>query len=86
MGVWVVAQIYQMVMILLCAVYLAIVGTRKESEITKNLLVTGFLILFQNIGYLMLLSAKSYHEAVIAIRIEYMGTAYLVTFMMIFVL
>lgn len=86
MGVWFVAQIYQLVMIFLCAVYLAIVGTRRESGISKNLLVTGFLILFQNIGYLILLSAKNYHEAVIAIRIEYMGTAYLVTFMMIFVL
>ena len=86
MTVWHVSQIYQLVMIVLCALFLAIVGTQRENEITKNLLVTGFLIMFQNIGYLMLLSSDTMREAMIAVRIEYMGTAYLVTFMMMFVL
>ena len=86
MAVWHISQTYQLAMIILCAIYLAIVGTRRENEITKNLLVTGFLILFQNIGYLMLLSSDNMKEAVTAVRIEYIGTAYLVTFMMIFVL
>ena len=86
MAVWHVSQTYQLVMIVLCALFLAIVGTQRENEITKNLLVTGFLIMFQNIGYLMLLSSDNMKEAMIAVRIEYMGTAYLVTFMMMFVL
>lgn len=86
MMAWHVSQTYQLVMIILCAVYLAIVGTRRETEITKNLFVTGFLVMFQNIGYLMLLGADNLKEAMIAVRIEYMGTAYLVTLMMIFVL
>lgn len=86
MAVWHVSQTYQLVMIILCALFMAIVGIQRESEITKNLLVTGFLIMFQNIGYLMLISSENFQEAVIAVRIEYMGTAYLVTFMMMFVL
>ena len=86
MDVWHISQTYQLVMIVLCALFLAIVGTRRENELTKNLLVTGFLIMFQNVGYLMLLSSDNFKEAVIAVRIEYMGTAYLVTFMMMFVL
>ena len=86
MTVWHVSQTYQIVMIVLCAVYLAIVGTQRENEIAKNLLVTGFLVMFQNIGYLLLLSADNLKEALIAVRIEYMGTAYLTTFMMLFVL
>ena len=86
MEVWHVSQTYQLVMIVLCALFLAIVGTQRENEITKNLLVTGFLIMFQNVGYLMLLSSDNLKEAIIAVRIEYMGTAYLVTFMMMFVL
>lgn len=86
MAVWHVSQTYQLVMIILCALFMAIVGTQRENEITKNLLVTGFLIMFQNVGYLMLLTADNMKEAVIAVRIEYMGTAYLVTFMMMFVL
>lgn len=86
MTVWHISQTYQLVMIILCAVFLAIVGTRRENELTKNLFTTGFLVMFQNIGYLMLLSSENMKEALIAIRIEYMGTAYLVTFMMIFVM
>lgn len=86
MAVWHISQTYQLVMIFLCALFMAIVGTRRESEITKSLLVTGFLIMFQNLGYLMLLCADNMKEALIAVRIEYMGTAYLTTFMMMFVL
>ena len=86
MTVWHLSQTYQLVMIFLCALFMAIVGAQRENEITKNLLVTGFLIMFQNVGYLMLLSSDNLKEAIIAVRIEYMGTAYLVTFMMMFVL
>lgn len=86
MAVWHISQTYQVAMILLCAIFLAIVGTRRETEITKNLLVTGFLIMFQNIGYLMMLSSKNVDEALLAAGMKYMGSAYLVTFLMIFVL
>ena len=86
MAVWHISQTYQLVMLFLCALFMAIVGTRRENELTKNLLVTGFLIMFQNLGYLMLLCADNMKEALIAVRIEYMGTAYLTTFMMMFVL
>ena len=75
MTVWHLSQTYQLVMIFLCALFMAIVGTQRENEITKNLLVTGFLIMFQNVGYLMLLSSDNLKEAIIAVRIEYMGTA-----------
>lgn len=86
MTVWHLSQTYQLVMIVLCALFMAIVGAQRENELTKNLLVTGFLIMFQNVGYLMLLSSDNLKEAITAVRIEYMGTAYLVTFMMMFVL
>lgn len=86
MAGWHLAHSYQLVMILLCAVFLALVGTRRESNITKNLFAAGFLVMFQNVGYLMLMCAQDRHEIVMALRIEYMGAAYLVTFMMIFVL
>ena len=45
-GTWHFAQTYQLAMIILCCFFLAIVGTQHENAITKNLLVTGFLILF----------------------------------------
>lgn len=86
MGQWYPAQIYQLVMIILCAVFLALVGTRRESNITKNLFAAGFLVMFQNVGYLMLTCSQNRHEILMALRVEYMGTAYLVTFMMFFVL
>ena len=85
-GTWHFAQTYQLAMIILCCFFLAIVGTQHENAITKNLLVTGFLILFQNIGYLMLISSENLSEALMAVRLEYMGTAVLVSFMMMFVL
>ena len=86
MTVWHVSQTYQLIMILLCSVFLAIVGTQRENAITKNLLVTGFLILVQNVGYLIVLSSRDLEEALIGVRVEYMGTAYIVSFMMLFVL
>ena len=60
MEVWHVSQTYQLVMIILCALFMAIVGIQRENEITKNLLVTGFLIMFQNVGYLMLISSENF--------------------------
>ena len=86
MTVWHVSQTYQMAMILLCCVFLAIVGTQRESSLTKNLLVTGFLIIVQNVGYLILLSSRDLEEALIGVRVEYMGTAFIASFMMMFVL
>ncbi|MBO5246461.1 MAG: response regulator [Eubacterium sp.] len=79
-------QIFQMAMILLCAIFLAIIGTRRESAITKNLIFAGILVMLQNVGYYMILSAQNLNEAKNAVRIEYMGTSYIVTFMMTFVL
>ncbi|MGN0343905.1 MAG: ATP-binding protein [Lachnospiraceae bacterium] len=86
MAVWHVSQTYQLAMIILCCFFLAIVGTQRENAITKNLLVTGFLILLQNIGYLIVLSARDLEEALIGVRVEYLGTAFIVSFMMMFVL
>lgn len=79
-------QCIQLLMIALCAVFLPIVGTQRENQITKNLIVTGFLIFMQNVGYFMMLSAKSFGEALNAVRVEYLGTAYIVTFMTMFIL
>ncbi len=78
-------QIIQLIMMFLCACMLAIVGTRRQNEITKNMMVTGFLIMFQNVGYLMFLMAEDLNEALAGIKVEYIGTAYLVTFMLLFV-
>ena len=64
MTVWHISQTYQLVMIILCAVFLAIVGTRRENELTKNLFTTGFLVMFQNIGYLMLISSENMKDAI----------------------
>ena len=86
MAVWHVSQTYQLAMILLCCVFLAIVGTQRESSLTKNLLVTGFLILIQNVGYLIVLSSRDLEEALIGVRVEYLGTAFIASFMMMFVL
>ena len=86
MAVWHVSQTYQLAMIILCCFFLAIVGTQRENAITKKLLVTGFLILIQNVGYLIVLSSRDLEEALIGVRVEYLGTAFIVSFMMMFVL
>ena len=86
MAVWHVSQTYQLAMIILCCFFLAIVGTQRENAITKKLLVTGFLILIQNVGYLIVLSSRDLEEALIGVRVEYMGTAFIASFMMMFVL
>ena len=81
-----VIQSVQIVMIALCAAFLPIVGMQRENRITKNLTETGFLAFLQNAGYYMLITAESYGEAFAAVRVEYLGAAYIVTFMTIFVL
>lgn len=86
MVVWNFAQTYQVVMILLCGVFLTIIFQQRESAFIKNLLVMGFLVLLQNLGYLLLLRSKNLDEALTGIRVEYLGSSYMATFMLLFVL
>lgn len=86
MFVWNLAQTYQVVMIVMCCVFLTIVFMQRASMFIKNLLVIGFLVLFQNVGYLVLLLSKDLDGALTGICVEYLGSSYIATFMMLFVL
>lgn len=86
MFVWNLAQTYQVVMIILCCVFLTIVFVQRENMFIKNLLVIGFLVLIQNVGYLILLLSKDLDGALTGICVEYLGNSYIATLMMLFVL
>ena len=75
-------QILAVVFSFACAAVLMI---QKGSEVTKLMLVVCFCAFIQNCGYLLEMTSSNLDEVMTAIRLEYIGTSFIVTMSMLFV-
>ena len=63
----------------------AVLLLQKGSEVTKLILVGCLCAFIQNAGYLLEMMSTNLDEVMIAIRLEYIGTAFIATMSMLFV-
>lgn len=75
---------FQILMVLICIFFIVLMIRQKEGELSKLMLCIGFLSGVQNLGYLLEMQAKSLGEAMVAVRTEYLGGAFMGTFLLIF--
>ena len=75
-------QIIAVVFSFLCVVVLLM---QKGSEVTKLILVGCLCAFVQNAGYLLEMRSRNLDEVMVAIRLEYIGTAFIATMSMLFV-
>ena len=78
--------LFQSFMVLICAIFVLVLLSRKVNDVTKWLVVASMFAMIQNAGYLALLHCRNLGEASIALKMEYIGAAYVPTFSMFFVL
>ncbi len=74
-------QIIAVIFSLACVAVLLI---QKGSEVTKLMLVVCLCAFIQNAGYLLEMRSNNLDEVMIAIRLEYIGTSFIVTMSMLF--
>lgn len=77
--------IYQCLMVLGCIFFVILMMRQRESNLSKLMLCIGFLGAFQNAGYLLELLSQDLGEAMVAVRMEYLGGAFITTFLFVFV-
>ena len=75
-------QIIAVIFSFACA---AVLLVQKGSEVTKLILVGCLCAFIQNAGYLLEMMSSNLDEVMIAIRLEYIGTAFIATMSMLFV-
>ena len=75
-------QIIAVVFSLVCA---AVLLMQKGTEVTKLILVGCLCAFIQNAGYLLEMMSSNLFEVMTAIRLEYIGTAFIATMSMLFV-
>lgn len=75
-------QIIAVIFSFACA---AVLLLQKGTEVTKLILVVCLCAFIQNAGYLLEMMSSNLDEVMIAIRLEYIGTAFVVTMAMLFV-
>lgn len=80
-----VLAIYQSFMVLGCIFFVIIMMGQRESNLSKLMLCIGFLGAIQNAGYLLELVSQDLGEAMVAVRMEYLGGAFITTFLFVFV-
>lgn len=77
--------IYQILMVLGCIFFVILMMRQRESGLSKLMLCIGFLGAIQNAGYLLELVSQDIGEAMVAVRMEYLGGAFITTFLFVFV-
>ncbi|MCR5672135.1 MAG: response regulator [Lachnospiraceae bacterium] len=75
-------QIIAVIFSFACAAVLLI---QKGSEVTKLMLMVCLCAFIQNAGYLLEMASNNLDEVMTAIRLEYVGTSFIVTMSMLFV-
>lgn len=75
-------QVFAMIISFVCVVLLIL---QKSSETTKLMLVTCLCCFIQNAGYFLEMRSTSVVEAMMAVRVEYIGTSFILTMLMTFV-
>lgn len=77
--------VFQMFTVLGCFIFVIIMTRQRESMLSKLMLCIGFLGVIQNAGYLLELLSGDIGEAMIAVRVEFLGGAFVTTFLFVFV-
>lgn len=78
--------IFQTFMVFICAIFVLVLLSKKVNDVTKWLVMASMFALIQNAGYLLLMHSQSLSEASVALKMEYIGAAYVTTLSMLFVL
>lgn len=78
--------IIQIVAILLCGVCFFMMYQQKETKLVKHMLMIAVCAIIQNVGFLMELYAADLNGALYAIRMEYLGAAFVGHFNLLFAL
>ena len=68
--------VFQMFMVLGCFIFVIIMTRQRESMLSKLMLCIGFLGVIQNAGYLLELLFGDIGEAMIAVRVVFLGGAH----------
>ncbi|MBO4901592.1 MAG: response regulator [Lachnospiraceae bacterium] len=76
----------QIAAILLCVVCFFLMYRQKETKLVKHMLLITICAIIQNAGFLLELNATNATEALNAIRIEYIGGAFVAHFNLLFAL
>lgn len=79
-----VAFILQNIMVFIGFWFVVIMMRQKDSSVSKLMLFIAMLGLVYNVGYWLELLAQNEREAIAAMKVEYMGGAYIATFSLIF--
>ncbi|MDE7359199.1 MAG: response regulator [Lachnospiraceae bacterium] len=74
----------QILTVLGCFGFVILMTRQRESVLSKLMLCIGFLGVIQNAGYLLELLSRDVGEAMIAVRVEFMGGAFITTFLFVF--
>lgn len=77
--------VFQILMVLSCVAFIVIMIKQHETKFSKLMLSIGFLGAIQNSGYLLELLSNDVNEAMNAVRMEYLGGAFITTFLFFFV-
>lgn len=75
---------FQILMVLGCFCFVILMTRQRENMLSKLMLCLGFLGATQNAGYLLELLSRDIGEAMIAVRVEFMGGAFITTFLFVF--
>ena len=78
--------ILQTCMVLMCAIFVVMLLSKKINEMTQWLLLASELALIQNTGYLLVVLSKCLNEASVALKAEYIGAAYVPSISVLFVM
>ena len=75
----------QIIAVLFCLLSAAVLIIQKGTEVTKLIMVGCFCAFIQNAGYLLEMRSNNLDEVMIALKLEYIGTAFIATMSMLFV-
>ena len=78
-------EIIQIIAFLETLGFVLLISREKSSELVKIMLCIGYSAIIMNAGYLIELTAKLKGSAMAAVRIEYVGSAFVATFILLFV-
>lgn len=76
----------QIVAVLVCLLSIVLLLYQRNTQQSKMMLLTIVCAFIQNFGYLLELTSTDLGEVMIAIQVEYVGTAYIAYFLTVFML
>ncbi len=77
--------VFQILMVISCFTFVVIMIRQQESALSKLMLCIGFFGVIQNTGYLLELLSRNLEAAMNAVKMEYIGGAFITTILFLFV-